>query len=640
MWQRSKKFIIKNNGSEIHPEEIFLDTSIHHSPEDLLNEAKLETPFLYKKFTFLFAVIVILLVVILGRSGQLIFIKGKELAQKAMNNAERLIFTPALRGIIYDNQGNPLVENVPLFTLEVTPQDLPKDASMRAALLQSLAQDAGISVTTLEQLVEKYKYSFQPIVIDQNLSYDTSLSLKSKYATYPSVVVGQNPKRHYLSDAFSSLIGYVGLANSQDIANGNFATTDYVGKLGLEKEYDSILRGQDSVERLVLNAQGSIQERDDQQNMVPGENLQLTIDGGLQQFVYDRLKQETASVGRQGAAAVVLNPNNGAILSMVSIPGFDANAFSDANASSTQSILNDPAAPLLNHAISATFPSGSIIKPFIALAALMENVVKPTDTIFDSGEITVQNQYDPSVVYHFKDWRALGVVDMYKAISMSCDVYFYTVGGGYGNIAGLGPDRIAKYLNEFGFGKPTGIDLPLESSGLVPTPDWKQKTIGQPWSLGDTYHYSIGQGYFLTTPLQIANALGALINGGNLWTPHVADKIVDNQKNTIKTLSFPKLASIPMNPDDVAVVKEGMRETVTQGTAKILQQVSQPVAGKTGTAQYGNEGKTHAWFLGYGPYDNPQIVVVVLVQGGGEGSSAAVPVAKDIFNWYFAHETH
>ncbi|MEK7120217.1 MAG: penicillin-binding transpeptidase domain-containing protein, partial [Patescibacteria group bacterium] len=264
-------------------------------------------------------------------------------------------------------------------------------------------------------------------------------------------------------------------------------------------------------------------------------------------------------------------------------------------------------------------------------------IINPDEKIYSSGQISIPNQYDPSIVYFYRDWKAHGWTNMVDAIAVSSDVYFYTIGGGYGNIKGLGPDLISKYLNLFGFGRLSGIDLPQEEEGLVPTPEWKQSKYKEEWSLGNTYHYSIGQGYFLSTPLQLANATAALINGGTLWKPHIVSQITDSQKNIVQTISPQKISENIINNDYANLVKEGMRAVVTRGTAQSLQQVSEEVAGKTGTAQFGNEGKTHAWFVGYAPYKDPEIVVVVLVQGGGEGSSAAVPVARDIFNWYFTN---
>ncbi len=633
MFWKNRKFVVKKNRQEINPEEIFLDAKIKHQTQDPLSEAQIEAPFLQEKFLWFFVGASIFILVLIGKTAHLSFWRGADLKLKAQHNSQRLINVPALRGIIYDKNNNSLVENVPSFSVSLLPQDLPKDVAILEKLFQNLADDLGLKKDDLLEAIKSSNNSFEPIPIAQNISYSDSLKIKTRYLDYRAVIVNSAAERKYVSQSLSSLIGYAGLVNKKEIEDKNLSAVDFIGKLGLEKSYDDALRGEDSVGRLVLDASGKIQQEDLLKDSRPGNNLILTLDKSLQDYTFNLL----SIWKRQGAAAVVLNPKNGEILSMVSLPSFDANVFSEGNAQKINDVLNDPSAPLLNRTIHGTYPSGSTIKPFMALAALSENIVKPEDTIYDTGEITIANQYDPSIIYRYRDWKAHGLTNMIDAIAESCDVYFYTIGGGYGNIKGLGSDLISQYLNLFGFGKATGIDLPQESNGLVPTSEWKQNKYGEKWSLGDTYHYAIGQGYFLATPLQLANATAALINGGTLWRPHVVSQITDSEKNIVQTVFPQKISENIINNDYANIVKEGMRAVVTRGTAQSLQQVSEEVAGKTGTAQFGNEGKTHAWFIGYAPYKDPEIVVVVLVQGGGEGSSAAVPVARDIFNWYFAN---
>jgi penicillin-binding protein 2 len=634
MFLKNRRFVVKKNYQEINPEEIFLDAKIKHQMQDPLSEAQIETPFLQKKFFWIFFGAFIFIFILIGKTAYFSFWRGTDLKLRAQHNSQRLINVPALRGIIYDKNYSPLVENIPSFSISLLPQDLPKDDAAREKFFQNLADDLGLKKEDLLEAVKLSNNSFEPIPIAQNISYGDSLKIKTRYSDYQAVIVNSSAERKYAYESLSPIIGYAGLVNQKEVKDKNLSAVDFIGKLGLEKSYDDTLRGKDSVSRIVLDANGKIQQKNLLQDSHPGNNLILTLDKNLQDYIFNLLSVWE----RQGAAAVVLNPKNGEILSLVSLPSFDANIFSEGDAQKIKNIFNDPSAPLLNRTVSGTYPSGSTIKPFMALAALSENIVKPEDTIYDTGEITITNQYDPSIIYRYRDWKAHGLTNMIDAIAESCDVYFYTIGGGYGKIKGLGPDLIAKYLNLFGFGRTTGVDLPQESGGLVPTPEWKQSKYGEKWSLGDTYHYAIGQGYFLTTPLQLANATAALINGGTLWKPHLVSKITDSQKNIIQTISPQKMAENIINNDYANIIKEGMRAVVTRGTAQSLQSVSQEVAGKTGTAQFGNEGKTHAWFVGYAPYKDPEIVVVVLVQGGGEGSSAAVPVAKEIFNWYFANK--
>jgi len=635
MFWKNKKFIIKKNNQEINPEEIFLDAKVKHQAQSPLSEAKVEVPFLYEKFLWFFVGAFIFIIILFGRTAYLSFWRGRDLKLKSQHNSQRLINVPALRGIIYDKNNNPLVENVPSFGVSLLPQDLPKDEIVREKLFQNLANDLNLKKDDLIEIIKLQGSSFEPIPIAQNISYEDSLKIRTRYLNYRAVIVNSSAEREYVSQAFSSLIGYAGLVNKEEMeGNKNLSPVDFIGKLGLEKSYDDALRGEDSVGRLVLDAGGKVQQEDLLKDSRPGNNLILTLDKNLQDYTFNLLSVWK----RQGAAAVVLNPKNGEILSMVSLPSFDANVFSEGNAQKINNIFNDTSSPLLNRAVSGLYPIGSTIKPFIASAALSENIISPEEKIYGGGQISIPNQYDPSVVYIYRDWKAHGWTNMIDAIAVSSDIYFYTIGGGYGNTKGLGPDLISKYLNLFGFGRSTGIDLPQEGEGLVPTPEWKQIKYKEQWSLGNTYHYAIGQGYFLSTPLQLANATAALINGGTLWRPYLVSQIIDNQKNIIQTIFPQKISENIIDNNYANIVKEGMRAVVTRGTAQSLQSVSQEVAGKTGTAQFGKEGKTHAWFVGYAPYKDPEIVVVVLVQGGGEGSSAAVPVAKEIFNWYFAQK--
>ena len=631
MFWKNRKFIIKKNRQEINPEEIFLDAKLKHQAQDPLHEAKIEAPFLYKNFLWFFVGASIFILILIGRTAHLSFWRGADLSLKAQHNSQRFINIPALRGIIYDKNNNPLVENVPSFSVFLLPQDLPKDSAILEKLFQNLADDLNLKKGDLLEAVKSQNSSFEPISIAQNISYGDSLKIKTRYADYRAVIVNNSAERKYFSNSFSPLIGYAGLVNKKELESKNLSPVDFIGKLGLEKSYDDALRGKDSVNRLVLDASGKIQQEDLLQDSRPGNNLVLTIDKNLQDYIFNLL----SIWNEHGAAAIVLNPKSGEILSMVSLPSFDANVFSEGDTQKIKNVLNDSGAPLLNRAVSGMYPPGSTIKPFMALAALSENIIEPEEKIYSSGQIVISNQYDPSKIYVYRDWKAHGWTNMIDAIAVSSDAYFYTIGGGYENVKGLGPDLISKYLNLFGFGRPTGIDLPQEEEGLLPTPEWKQNKYKEKWSLGNTYHYAIGQGYFLATPLQLANATAALINGGTLWKPYLVGQIIDSQKNIIQAIPPQKISENIINSGYANVVKEGMRAVVTRGTAQSLKQVSEEVAGKTGTAQFGNEGRTHAWFVGFAPYKDPEIVVAVLVQGGGEGSSAAVPVAKEIFNWYF-----
>ncbi|MGB4943408.1 MAG: penicillin-binding transpeptidase domain-containing protein, partial [Candidatus Moraniibacteriota bacterium] len=315
-----------------------------------------------------------------------------------------------------------------------------------------------------------------------------------------------------------------------------------------------------------------------------------------------------------------LDPRSGAVRALVSYPGYDNNLFSGGIASDEYAaLIENLAHPLFNRVTSGEYPPGSTIKPVIAAAALAERIVTPATTIESRGGISVGK-------FFFGDWKAHGFTDFRRAIAVSSDVYFYTLGGGYGGIAGLGMERMKHYEQMFGYGAVTGIDLPGEVDGFLPDPDWKMETIGERWYIGDDYHAAIGQGFVTATPLQIVNSIAAIANGGTLYVPHVRDG---------NWVSKP----VPISPDILSVVREGMRETVTEGTAQSLQTLPVAVAGKTGTAQYGNEDKTHGWFVSFAPYEHPELALIVLVEGQPKDSTYhAVPITKAVYEWYFSRE--
>jgi penicillin-binding protein 2 len=338
-----------------------------------------------------------------------------------------------------------------------------------------------------------------------------------------------------------------------------------------------------------------------------------------------------SAVGANSGSVVAINPQNGEVLAMVSIPTYNNNLFAKGISNDDyQKLINDSGKPLFNRAVSGTYPSGSTIKPFMASAGLQESVITTNTTINDSGEIAVGNY-----VYH--DWKAHGLVSVSKAIAESCDVFFYAVGGGWDKIKGLGVAKIDDYLTKFGFGGKLGIDIPGEAGGLVPSPKWKEQAKNESWYLGDTYHMSIGQGDFLVTPLQLANATAAIANGGQVLKPYIVKEIKDNNGTVVKITEKTVLNQNFISSDNIEAVRSGMRLAVTSGTARQFNDLPVAIAAKTGTAQFGDSDKTHAWMTAFGPYNDPKIAVAVLIEGGGEGYAAAGPVTKDILNWYFSH---
>jgi penicillin-binding protein 2 len=342
--------------------------------------------------------------------------------------------------------------------------------------------------------------------------------------------------------------------------------------------------------------------------------------------------------GVKKAAGLAIDPQNGGVLALVSLPSFDNNLFVQGISTQDLAALDaDPNQPFLNRAVSGQYPSGSLIKPLIGAAALEEKIVSPEQTVSCQGGIRVAHQYQPEIIYHFRDWKTHGITDIIKAIAQSCNVYFYTIGGGYGQREGLGIERIKKYLEYFGLGQATGIDLPHEENGLIPDPEWKaQAKPDEEWYLGDTYHVAIGQGDIMVTPLQITRAIGVIANEGVLYQPQIVDKVVDLNKDLIKDIPKQIIRENFIETEYLKIVQKGMRQAVVSGSAGALASLPVKAAGKTGTAQFGKQGQTHAWFVGYAPYPEPEIVLTILIEGGGEGSQVALPVAKQVLEWYFS----
>jgi penicillin-binding protein 2 len=292
--------------------------------------------------------------------------------------------------------------------------------------------------------------------------------------------------------------------------------------------------------------------------------------------------------------------------------------------------LQDSNRPLFNRVVAGEFPAGSTIKPVMAAAALEEKIINENTTINSNGGIRISE-------WIFPDWKAggHGLTNVKKALAESVNTFFYYIGGGYDNFKGLGIDKIVKYFKLFWLGQPTGIDLPSEGTGFVPTPAWKEEAKDEVWYIGDTYHVSIGQGDVSVTPLQVANYTAFFANGGKLYKPHLVKQVLDSQNQVIKDMPTEVLATGFVSPQNIEIVRAGLRQTVLSGSARSLNSLSVPIAGKTGTAQWSTRHQPQAWFTGFAPYDNPQIVVTILVEEGGEGSAAATPIAKEIFDWYF-----
>lgn len=600
----------------------------------------IELPLNIRRFTLFFGLVLIILGALLTKTFWLQIVKGEYYKQKSSANSIRIYEIPARRGIIYDRDGKALVENIPAFDLFLVPSDLPQDKDELDNWVKTVAvitsQDKEKVFEFLKSLDRK---SVTPEPFLDNIDIKIVLELEAQKLSLPGILVNETTARSYKDGPFfAHVLGYLRQVSPGVLKRDDYySLSDKSGVTGIENQYEKDLRGIKGRRAFTVNARGVVLRAASTEDPVPGNDLRLNISANLQKIAFESLQEELSLNGVRGGAVVIMNPKNGEVLALVSLPAFDNNLFSQAVSQSDYAkLVGDPARPLFNRATSGSYPSGSTIKPMVAAAALQEKIIDPNRLVDDTkGYITIPNQYNPQEHYIFKDWKAHGFIDMRRAIAVSANVYFYTIGGGYGNIKGLGIGLINKYLSLFGLGATTAIDFPSEAVGLIPTPEWKKSAKKESWFLGDTYHVSIGQGDLVLTPLQLINAISAIANGGTLFQPQILKEVVSPEGAVIYEFQPKVLREKFVDPKNLQVVREGMRQTVTEGSAVFLSDLPVKAAGKTGTAQFGSQSKAYAWFVGFAPYDNPEVSFAIVAEGVNEGAFVAVPVAKKILEWYF-----
>jgi len=550
------------------------------------------------------------------------------------------------RGLITDKNGQWLARNKPSFALAIYPSDLPKKRDERAEIYRKLSVISGLSEDQIKQNAEKNGLSsLSEVLLKEDISHDDALILEEKVAGLPGVFIAKKAIREYQEGSgLAHLLGYTGVVSGDDLKDHtNYYLSDRIGKTGLESQYENYLRGLYGVEQIEVDSRGNVIKvlvDDNNKEPVAGDDLVLNLDFGLQKATSKALKKGIANGKKitgqdvNDGVAIVMNVKTGGILSMVSLPDYNNNLFStQISQKNYQKLTNDKDLPMFDRAIAGAYPPGSISKIILASAGLAEGTITKNTSFSTPAAIKIGE-------YTFPDWKdhSYESTNIERAIAESNNIFFYAIGGGYDPINGIGIEGMKKYWETFGLGEKTGVDLPGEASGFLPDASWKEKTMGEPWYIGDTYHAAIGQGDLLVTPIQMLRATAAIANGGTLLQPQLVQKIIDPTGNVVKAFSPRIEQKNIVNPDVIKTVQEGMRMTITDGSARSIFPSDYPVkvAGKTGTAQYDNNTKTHSWFEAFAPYDNPEIAVLVLVEGGGEGYSVAAPVAKEIFDHYFS----
>lgn len=609
--------------------------------EAIARERYLGNALTLKKIITIGACAWLLLALLAVRVGFLQLGKGRDYLLAAENNRFRYYAQPAQRGIIYDRNGEALVENKPSFSISIAPRDVLPHPVLRQKImgLLNIPMEEMDALLAIPSILDQ-----ESIVLKENISYEDVVRIRVGASDIPGLFVQHTSYRSYALDRASSLshvLGYVGKMSAQEwedisqhLENARdrfYEPTDAIGKQGIEKSYEQVLRGVFGKTQVEVDARGQHVRQITSVHAIAGESVILTLDLGIQEELERIMRAWMERLKKTRASAVAIDPRNGEVLGLISLPGFDSNQFARSIPREMfNTLLQDPDRPLFQRAIAGQYPPGSTIKPFVASAALQEGIITPSTAFLSTGGIWMSRWF-------FKDWLAggHGLTDVRKAIADSVNTFFYIIGGGYKDHEGLGPERISAYLQQFGFGSKTGIDLPGEGSAFIPTPAWKKETRKEPWYIGDTYNFSIGQGDLLVTPLQLAAGISAVANGGTLYRPHLVRGIAQDGAVPERLVELQTILNAHMvDPQHLQVIREGMRRTTVSGSARSLGTLPVAVAGKTGTAQWNHNQSPHAWFESFAPYENPRIALVVMVEEGAEGSAISAGIAREFYAWW------
>ncbi|MGQ9683295.1 MAG: penicillin-binding protein 2 [Anaerolineae bacterium] len=627
--------------------------------------------------------------------------RRQEFQLRADRQRFRIEAVDAPRGIFYDRNRRILVSNLPRYCVSLTWARLPDDPAQQRKTLERIASLLGIplhgnvpahtaSLRPLRQpkgtlhnrplgdqgerrglaqardvilppehndldalLVEARKRPFEAYPIAPSVDRQLAFIILEELPRLPGVSVQIIPTREYADGPLlAHLLGYMWHMPGEEVEyyrslpNSDYTPNDAVGYAGLERTLERELRGHRGrrhVEVDVFGRQVSVLAVEPAQ---PGHSMVLTVDRDLQAHVEQHLRQGLLAAKGQSAVAIVMDPRTGEVLSMVSLPTYDNNLFAQGKAAEFAPLAQDPTQPMFNRAVGGQYPPGSTFKIIPAAAGLQERIIDANTKFRCEGTLALDAG---GTQWRFYCWIhkygiGHGDLNVIGAMAQSCDIFFYKLAGGFKEFQGLGLDVLNHYARMFGLGEQTGIELSGEARGLVPSAKWKRINLNESWTTGDTYNAAIGQGFVLATPLQMLNALCAVANGGTLYRPQLIREVVDAEGRTVRPFTPKVIRTLDVSPEVLAIVQASLREAVANGTAPLANLPQVPVAGKTGSAEFGvpdekGERPTHAWFMAYAPADDPQVAVIVFIEGGGEGSSAAAPVAAQILRYYFGLPT-
>lgn len=578
----------------------------------------------------LLVVCLVLFAVLLGRMVYLQLWRGDYYAKQSDGNRLRQSRILAPRGIIYDSEGKELVNNLPGYAVV-----LQKQSSYKPETLQRLSNLLQMPVEEINAKIKASENFYEPIMLKNNLDQQMVTKIEEQRRYMPEVMLSVQPIRNYpYHELAVHALGYVGEVSAYEIEQGlfkNITQGSLVGKGGLEKTYDKYLRGEDGAFMEEVDVAGNVVKHYDSVQPIPGKNLKLTIDYELQKELEaftDKhlafLRSSGIAPGARAAAVVAIDPRNGAVRAMVSRPGYDPNWFVHGISSKNwNSINNDPNYPMNNKVITGEYPPGSTFKIVTGSAAFELKKVGLNEPIFDGG-------FHPMVpTMGNAGGEVLGWLTFIKALAMSDNVYFYELG------YRVGIDNIEKYAHIFGFGERTGIDLEGESKGLVASKKVKREIWDEDWRLGDTFNAAIGQGFNLTTPIHLSVMLSIVANGGTKYQPYLVDSIINSDGSLFEKPKRAEGKHIDVSQQTIDYIRMGMSATTQEGgTASYFAGLPKPIAGKTGTAE-NSHGRDHGLFVAYGPVDDPELVVVCIVEQGGFGSIAAGPIVYKAFEEFF-----
>jgi len=560
-------------------------------------------------------------VALVGQLWYLQVLEGGRLQELSEKNRIRIRPVAAPRGILFDRNGLALVDNRPAFTLSLIPREMEDRNQVVARLSVLLKMSAGELLEALEKVPAD---SIRPVRVRRGLSLEDVTMVEERKLELPGVIVEVEPQRTYPTSTFAAhVLGYVREVSDEQMKQGRYRRGDMIGQSGLERLLDEYLRGRDGGERIEVDALGRPVQVMRREEPDPGAQVITTVDRRIQEAA------ERAMAGKAGSV-VVMDPRNGDVLALTSSPAFPLDRLTgNLDRDEWVRLVRDPMSPLMNRALQGLYPPASVFKIIVAAAGLQEGSLTPMDHIYCNGEFNLGN-------WTFKDWKpgGHGHVDLHQAIAQSCDIFFYQAG------LKVGGDVMAKYAQAFGLGAPTGIDLGGERFGLVPFSPAQRQRSKRSWLPGDTVNMSIGQGQLLVTPLQIARMMAAVANGGVMWKPRLVQRVERADGSLAYGSSSQMTERVDLSPVVWAFLRQSLATVVKDGTGALARVPGVNIAGKTGTAQTisksdSAKGQDHAWFASFAPVDDPQYVVVVLVERGGKGGQVAAPIARQIYEAIF-----